>query len=169
VAANIKDKLYPIRIRHFAGIIPISEQRVIKDYKKYVFNSFHDVQYRGKDAVQVYFYNRKSSKQTGYMIILKENKAIVALQHSIQSINSQIISKFEGKMRYTDLDLYKVEVNYELNDDNLYEFDSGLYHAQYTNRWGKNTKSIIFKSHLKRTMPFKIEEGTEKPINHLFY
>lgn len=168
VAVNAKEQLYPIRVSDFASILPIDKQPVIKRFVDYTFDKYKYIQYRGCEAVQLFFH-RENGKfmQTGYLIINEENKVIIALQYSTQPMKNVMKSTIGSSLCYTDLDLHKVEVDYSLNSDNLYEFESGTYHVQYTNRRKNTVKSVILNSHLKKTIPLGGFEA-EKSIDKLF-
>ncbi|MDR1402646.1 MAG: hypothetical protein LBJ60_02940 [Tannerellaceae bacterium] len=169
IAGNAKDQLYPIRVSRFAEIIPIGEQGVIRNFKRYVFDKYQYIQYRGSEAVQVYFHREKGDfKQTGSLIIREDTKAIVALIYSTQSMKNVMKSTTKGSMIYTNLDSHQVEINYSLNADNLYEFESGMYHVQYTNHRKNTFQSIILNSYLKKITSTNIETGSKIPVNELF-
>jgi hypothetical protein len=102
------------------------------------------------------------------LIIREDIKAIIALQYSTAPMKNVMKSTFKGGMRYTDLDSHKVEVDYGLNADNLYEFESGTYFVQYTNRQKKSAKSIVLNSHLKKISSFNVKPDTEVSIENLF-
>jgi|GEM_PF-1961865 len=163
------EQLYPIRISRFAEMIPLTEQGVIEKNQNYNFDKYEYVNYRGNEAIQVHFSRKKGNfTQIGYMIICKESKAIVFLQFSTQPMKNVMKSTTKGGVRNTDLDSHKVEINYALNANNKYEFESGMYHVQYTNRWKNTTKSVVLNSSLKRIPTFDVQPGTEISIEKLF-
>lgn len=169
IAEDVKDQLYPIRVGRFAEMIPIREQPVIQLYKNYTFDKYQYIEYRGFEAIQVHFHRERGNfKQTGYLIIRKDNKAIVALQYSTQPMKNIMKSTVKGSMCYTDLDSHLVEINYALNSNYLYEFESGMYYVQYTNRRNNNTNSVILNSHLKRAGSLEVEPEVTTPLNKLF-
>ena len=169
IADDAKDRLYPIRVNRFAAMIPIREQAVIQQFKKYTFDSYQYIEYRGVEAIQIHFRReRKDFTQTGYLIIRKDNKAIVALQYSTQPMKNVMKSTVKGSMCYTDLDSHSVEITYALNSNYLYEFESGLYYVKYTNRRSNTTNSVILSSRLKTVQDLEVEPEIMKPIDKLF-
>ena len=104
IANDAKERLYPIRVNSFASMIPIREQGVIQQFKNYTFDKYQYIEYRGFEAIQIHFRReRKDFVQTGYLIIRKDNKAIVALQYSTQPMKNVMKSTVKGSMCYTDL------------------------------------------------------------------
>ncbi len=170
ISKKAKSQLYPIRVSSFAKMISLQEQGVINNYKKYNFNKYQYIQYRENEAIKVNFHLRKGNfVQTGYLIIDENTKAIIALQYSTQPMNKVMKSTVKGGIRLTDLNSHKVEVNYVLNADNKYEFESGTYYVQYTNRSKNMTNSIILNSHLKRIPSIHLKLENKKTIEKLFF
>ena len=165
IANDAKERLYPIRVNSFASMIPIREQGVIQQFKNYTFDKYQYIEYRGFEAIQIHFRReRKDFVQTGYLIIRKDNKAIVALQYSTQPMKNVMKSTVKGSMCYTDLNSHSVEINYALNSNYLYEFESGLYYVKYTNRRNNTTNSVILSSLINYGSNFSIELFFSYPI-----
>jgi hypothetical protein len=167
IADGAEKELYPIRINKSILMVSINNHKIIHNPDKYTFSKYQYIQYRGVDAVQLFYHAKKGkAKATGYVIIQEDTKAIRVIQLKMSPLKKAMLSLVKGRKRFTDIESHSIETNYSRNAQGVYEFESGVQHAVYTNHIKKKEKRISVNSYLNRIDPTGIVyESEEVPIN----
>jgi hypothetical protein len=151
VVDNLQDYIYQIKPYNFTSIIAIGSHPVIRKYKEYTYPKYEYISYKGLSALKIYFeIDKKHGGQSGYMIINREDKAILSLSYSINPIKDWIRAKTKKGMENVSLDYYYVEADYSKNENDKYIFDSGRERIVLRNTAGKKKANTTSEVYLKR-------------------
>ena len=166
IADGAQKQLYPIRITKCMSMMSINSNDIVRRPDRYTFDKYQYIQYRGESAVQLFYhYEKRKIKVTGYVIIEDDTKAILATHMTMYPLKKAMLSIVKRRKRFTDIDFIKQDVNYSLNAEGLYEFESGVQQEEYTNHIRKEKKRIAINSYLNKIDSTGIVFGTETPVN----
>jgi hypothetical protein len=152
-------------IKPYSGllIVSINKHHVIRRPQRYNFFKYEDLEYKGRNAIKIYFKENANNPYEGHLIIDMETKAILSIYYSTGEVDTWTVGTMKGRgVVKTGIDRYIVEVDYiQQESSGKYIFDSGRENIDSNNRWKNNkiyTTSNIF---LKRNTD-EIDLGDSK-------
>jgi len=169
ISPDLEKNIFFIQPYQALEIISIKYHHVIRKHKRYNFYNYEFIEYKGSNAVKIYFKEKGSNPCIGHLVIDRDTKAILSVYYSVENVETRIIGTMKGKgVVKTAIDRYIVETDYIQTDSGKYIFDSGRENIDSNNRWKENkvyTSSNIF---LKRNTDSPEFTGEKKKIKELF-
>lgn len=148
VSSHLKENVFFIKPYEFIDIIPIKRHDIVRRYKKYQYPKYEYLEYKGQDAIKIYF---ERNKRSGYVIIDRETKAFLSINYHIEATSPWIIGTMKGKgMVKTNINKYFVEADYIRTESDKYIFDSGRINIDFINKWKNSSVSTTYDAYLKR-------------------
>jgi hypothetical protein len=166
VSKSVNDNIFFVPVYNFLRIIPIKSYYVIRKYKKFNYTEHEFLNYKGIDAVKIYF---NAKNQTGFFIVDRETKAFLSIRFEEGEQDKWIIGTKKGKgLVTTGINRFIVEADFIKSSSGKYIFDSGRQNIDARNKWKTHFVSTSYNAYLKREVKEMNFSEKKKKIRDIF-